>query len=408
MIFQRLEEIEKKQLALNSIPQKMLIHSLELDLTWDCNLKCVYCYKGERRQTSIFQKTAIDAIIWLFFASSHTKNISLFFMGGEPLLQFELIKSIVPFARRRAREQGKQLKISTTTNCTLVTHEVLDFFRTWNIGFHTSVDGISIVQNHNRPTYNGGETIKIVSQTIPKILKIKPNTTARATVIPENVDYLFDSYIYFRGLGYTSIVMVPTDSPNWTSDILTKYETQIRQIAEFWKNELQQGVNVETYFFPRNFQGRKITQRPSRPCGAGRGLVSIDVFGNIWPCNRWNTHGNDYWEQWCLGNIYQEFSENARTYFIDGNPPTGRCTDCTGKIFCGGGCHASNIETTNNIKIQHENTCQLSRIHARIALDLYDDLYSKKNPTFMRYYFPEEWKCTNDPQNIKSEAEQKK
>lgn len=132
MIFQRLEEIEKKQLALNSIPRKMLIHSLELDLTWDCNLKCVYCYKGERRQTSISPKTAIDAIIWLFFASSHTKNISLFFMGGEPLLQFELIKSIVPFARRRAREQGKQLKISTTTNCTLVTHEVLDFFSSFD------------------------------------------------------------------------------------------------------------------------------------------------------------------------------------------------------------------------------------------------------------------------------------
>jgi uncharacterized protein len=395
-MLQDMDDISKKQLTLHSIPQKMIVHSLELDLTWDCNLACVYCYKGERRKISISEKTAIDAIIWLFFASSHAKNLSLFFMSGEPLLQFELIKSVVPFARRRAIAQGKQLNISMTTNCTLVSDEVLEFFRTWAVGFHTSVDGVSIVQNHNRPTSDGEETSHIVSKTIPKILKFKPNTTARATIIPENVDYLYDSYVYFRGLGYTSIVMVPTDSPNWTSDLLGKYEKQIRRIAEFWKNELQQGVNVETYFFPRNFQGRKITQRSSRPCGAGRGLVSIDVFGNIWPCNRWNTHGNDYWEQWYLGNIYQNFSEDARTYFMEENSLFGKCTDCVGKSFCGGGCYASNIETTDNIKVQHENACQLSRIHALIAMDLYDELYVEQNPTFMRYYYPEEWKRIND------------
>lgn len=398
-------DVSENCLTLHSIPEKIKIHSMELDLTWDCNLGCVYCYKGERHEVAISKRIAFDAVTWLFHASALSKNISLFFMGGEPLLQFELIKKLVPYARRRSMQQDKNLTISMTTNCTLVTDEVLDFYKKWDVGFHTSIDGVPDVQNNNRPFGNGEETASVVSSVIPAILQYRPGTTARATVIPENVDFLSANYLYFRGLGYTSIAMIPSDVTRWCNAAFEKYEQQLRCVAELWKNDIRQGIDVFVSFCPSNFQGRKLLQRPSIPCGAGRGLVSVDVFGNIWPCNRWNAHGHSYWGQWFLGNIYSEFYEEARRYFIEGNPPTQECKDCLGRFFCGGGCHASNIDSTGNIKQQHENACQLSRIQAGIALDLYDELYAEKCPIFMKHHFPDEFRKISDSAILATEKD---
>jgi uncharacterized protein len=313
----------------------------------------------------------------------------------------------VPFARRRAREHGKNLKISVTTNCTLVSDDIIEFFRDWNVGFHASIDGTPQVQNANRSYADGSESAANVERAVERILKVNPGTTARATVISQNVCFMYESYLYFRKLGFSNIAMVPGEPQEWNKETLLEYEGQLQMIAEHWKQEIMRGVNVGTFFFPVGFNGKNDTPRRSFSCGAGRHMVSIDIFGNIWPCNRWSVCGQNKWEQWRLGNIYQEFSEKNRTYFLDGNVPFSKCDTCIGKVFCNGGCHTVNINTTGDIRSQHDNACQLSRIHARIALDLYDDLYTAKDPTFMLCYYPEEWKRMNEQTITHSELEQK-
>ncbi|MDR1383453.1 MAG: 4Fe-4S cluster-binding domain-containing protein [Planctomycetaceae bacterium] len=243
-----------RMLNLDSVPKRMAIKNLELDMTCDCNLRCVYCYKRLHHKVYLSKQTAFDAMVWFLKASSDIKEINVYCMGGEPLLQYELLKTLVPFTTRRAFQQGKSVSFSVTTNSTLVNKNVIEFFKKWNIGFHTSVDGIPAVQDNNRPTQNGGQTSSIISKTIPMILEYSPATCARATVLPANVDLMFDSYLYFRTLGYKSIVMVPGEPLLWDDSSLLKYEKSIRKIAEYWKKEIQNGVNIWCHTFTPSFK----------------------------------------------------------------------------------------------------------------------------------------------------------
>jgi uncharacterized protein len=86
-------------------------------------------------------QVAFDALVWLLYASGPIENVNVNFMGGEPLIRFKLIQRIVPFAKRRAWQMGKTIHFGMTTNGTLVTDKVVEFWKKWGMGFHTSIDG---------------------------------------------------------------------------------------------------------------------------------------------------------------------------------------------------------------------------------------------------------------------------
>jgi sulfatase maturation enzyme AslB (radical SAM superfamily) len=160
-------------------------------------------------------------------------------MGGEPLTNFQFIKKWIPFVKRRSQQQGVVVSISMTTNCTLVTDEVIAFWKKWDLHFHTSIDGPPDVQNINRPTLNGGVSSPLVEAGVSKILAEFPLTTARCTVIPETVGMTSESYLYFRELGYINIAMVPSDFDKWQQKDIEEYEKQFMLIAQYWLDDIR-------------------------------------------------------------------------------------------------------------------------------------------------------------------------
>jgi sulfatase maturation enzyme AslB (radical SAM superfamily) len=142
----------RRSVDLDAIPTTgTRITNIDLDLTVECNLRCVYCFK-EKWNEHMEDSVALDAIVWLLHASGQVKKVGVNFMGGEPLLRFQLIKKLVPFAKRRAAQMGKSIHFGMTTNGTLVTPEVVSFWKEWGLGFHTSIDGTREIQDRNRPT----------------------------------------------------------------------------------------------------------------------------------------------------------------------------------------------------------------------------------------------------------------
>ncbi|MGL6197035.1 MAG: radical SAM protein [Thermoguttaceae bacterium] len=187
-------------LNLNALPQSNRpFNKMDIDLTLECNMNCRYCFK-EKRHGSMQEQTAYDAIVWFLYASGHYKNISISLMGGEPLLRWPLIMGLVPFAVRRAKEHEKVLGISMTTNCTLITDEIIEFAREWNVQFLSSFDGIEKVQNYSRPLKDGRNSFTIVEQSVKKMLAFNPQLGARATVLSKDAATIFESYQYFREL----------------------------------------------------------------------------------------------------------------------------------------------------------------------------------------------------------------
>lgn len=380
---------EERRLQLGSVPTKTEIANIEFDITLDCNLRCRYCYKGEKRAVYMPRRVAFDAVIWLIYASGNQKSISVFFMGGEPLMNFSLIKELVPFGITRAKQHGKKLHFGMTTNGTMVTDEVIDFFKKWDLSFHTSFDGIPEVQNKNRPTATGGPSSHLVESAARKILAYRPNTAARCSFDAENARYLFDNYTYFRSLGYKNIVIIPAYNATWTEDVLGLLEEQYMRIAERWMDEYRTGESIYFKQFEDYFTNRKRKNRGTISCGAGRAYGTIDAEGNYWPCSRWAIHER---ATWSFANIYDSFREDAREELMKGFPPSSffpECANCEARCICNGGCMAENFDTVGEPLRIIPISCKVLNIWVRVGKHIHDTLYREKNPAFMKKCYPE-------------------
>ena len=358
---------ERRRLNLGAVPDNGdFLTVMDMDLTVACNLRCTYCFK-EKWNEKMEDSVAFDAIVWFLYASGPVKDLSVNFLGGEPLIRFPLIQRIVPFARRRAWQMGKNIHFSATTNGTLVTDKVVEFWRKWGMGFHTSIDGTPEVQDVNRPMASGRGSSSMVEKGAKKILSYRPETAARATVTPESVGKLVESYHYFRGLGYTNIAFVPGAQSLWTNESNTLYEEQFTQLGEILIGEYRNGNDINLTGIDYAIQGVNHKIRSDFACGAGRGMLLVDIHGDIWPCHRWNKGKESYWQ---IGSIYNQFNQMVRAE-LECSCRIGRleedCEHCIANTFCSGGCPAENLEETGKVYKRQANACAHMRVWAGVG-----------------------------------------
>ncbi|MDO5553404.1 MAG: radical SAM protein [Planctomycetia bacterium] len=364
------------------------ITSVDLDVTVDCNMRCVYCFK-EKRHEQMSDRVAFDAILWLIYSSGECKNLNVALIGGEPLLRFDLIKKLVPFAKRRAAYHGKTIHFSATTNNTLVSDEIINFWRQWGMGFHCSIDGIPEIQNKNRPLVGGLPSSDLVERGVAKILAYRANVCARCTIVPDNVQYIEENYKYFRSLGFVDIAMVPGNPLEWNDTSLAALDAGFRKVGEIFKQEIRAGKKIRVKSLSETMEA--LAGKRSRSlvmCGAGRGMALIDVHGDIWPCHRWNkvSHGS-----WRIGSIYDNFSEEARRK-LDVRSQivklTRNCQNCSSQFLCSGGCPAENLESSGDVFTPAENSCRIIRILTAIGQDIHRELYQEQNEEFLKMFYP--------------------
>ncbi|MDI6784741.1 MAG: radical SAM protein, partial [bacterium] len=320
------------------------VHSIDLDLTEDCCLRCTYCYKGDKLPKQMNLDIALRAIDWFIEASLDFKDeLSVSFMGGEPLLRFDLIKELVPYGKRRARQFGKRMHFGCTTNMVLVNEEIIEFWKKWGMGFHTSIDGISEVQDTHRCFPNGQGSSAIIEKNVPLILNYRPSVAARATFCPDTVQHLYESALYFEKLGYRNIVFSPATNMEWNEEHFSILEDQLEKLSDFYLEKFRTGIEFSIHPLDNALRAIATPFRRKPHCGAGRGLVLIDTEGNIWPCHRWNGYDTD--KQWILGSIWGGFDDELRQAFLDFNchyDVNADCEHCLAVNMCGAGCVAEN------------------------------------------------------------------
>jgi uncharacterized protein len=357
-----------------------------MDLTLDCNLRCTYCFK-EKANGHMEERVAFDAVVWLLYASGHSMDLRVNFMGGEPLLRLPLIERLVPFAKRRAWQVGKSIHFAATTNGTLVTEDVIALWRTWGMGFHSSIDGAPETQDHNRPAANGEGSSHLVARSVPRILEYNRDVMARATVTPDTAGAIGRDYAYFRSLGYVNMGFVPAGPASWTEDAMALFADQYWQLGERVIDGFRRGLTIRVSGIDGAIQAIVRNKRPEHACGAGRGTVLIDIHGDIWPCHRWNKESEGRWR---IGNIYEQFDDNVRGELDVASQTAGMRVDCNGCIagmFCGGGCLAENLEETGQPYVRCHNACEFTRVFVRVGQKVHDVLYGEKNVVFLRQYY---------------------
>ncbi|MBC8443423.1 radical SAM protein, partial [PVC group bacterium] len=293
------------------------ITSLELEITRKCPLACTYCYRSLRdpantdRETSMSLETATRAIEWaLGRLPLRTRNLGVWFMGGEPLVEFALIKRLVEYGESRAADLGKTITFGATTNLVLIDEEIISFWREHRMKWNTSTDGAPASHDACRVFPDGRGSADAVRRKIPLVLEHWPNTTARATVTPQSAARILENARYLLDLGYTNIVMVASTDQAWPNDGLATLAGSFSDIGDFFIERFRRGQPFRLKWFDSAVKGIVKPQRGTGPCGAGRGMVCVDVHGEIWPCHRFP--GYDPEGFWRLGSVDEGLDEEKR------------------------------------------------------------------------------------------------
>ncbi|MBN1901299.1 SPASM domain-containing protein [Candidatus Sumerlaeota bacterium] len=383
---------------MKGIPKFVTSTAIDIDLTDDCNLRCVYCFKGPKTPRYIEMETARAAVDWVIRASRDYPEISVNFMGGEPLLSWDIIRELVPWARRRAHSFGKRVYFSMTTNLTLMNQEIRDFVDQNGFGVLMSIDGCPELHDKQRVAIKPEHRFKTVEYWAISLLKTRPRSDARFTLIPKNVSLLSKSFEYLtREVGFRSVSLSLADYPDWSDEYFKEYQKQLDKISYiveesyYMKNIIYLKTfswYLKKFFYPLK-NNLKIEKKNS-PCGAGYNYQMIDFNGDIWPCHRFDgaiqLHGLE--NEMKMGNVFSDYYNdklaNAFLNFNFKDHLKPECKTCPILMQCAGGCPAANLYYMRDIYTPHPNNCRLRWIEYEVAEKLYERLSKKNCEAFLK------------------------
>lgn len=353
----------KKEIKKEPFP----VINMSLLLTQSCNLKCVYCYgDGGRYGTggSMEEKTAFQAVDWLLEQAGKIKKLHIGFFGGEPFLNFPLMKAVVEYAEKRFLEMGKKVDFHTTTNATLLDDERIAFIKEHQIAVMISFDGPKEIQDAQRPYTNGEGSYDNAVPKIKKLLAAVPETPGHAVIVGNTEPELVKEAL--QEIGFSEVSIMPASQslfagePDRTKTVRTQRFLQaLEQEAESWLS-LTKSRNSEALkkLKARNglYQGLMALLHNTKKryaCGAGLGSAAVSCAGDIYLCHRFV--GRDEYK---LGNVF-EGDLNREEYQKSPVTGTGICAACFAKYYCAGGCKHDNAGSGGSVAMPSEDMCRL-------------------------------------------------
>lgn len=347
------------------------ISNVYLITTHRCNLACRYCFVHQD-PSDMPLEVAIDAIDFLVNNNPDIKEHKIFFFGGEPLLRFhDLMVPVMEYALRRYPE--RRFRFNMTTNGVLLTDEVIETIKKYDMGVLISIDGNHDTQNYNRPFHNGKGSAEIVEKHIKAYLAAGRSATFRSTVIPATCHNLFDNYLYARSLGYRNMFFVSDayQGADWTQEHLATLYMQMKKMADHYIDYYKKNDkvflhinNLERHFravyqdILNEAKGIMPNNRfTTAKCGYGQNSVAaVGTNGDLYGCQELVTNEGKKSEFW-IGDIYNGVNEERRQHLLDlflSREKSGdmECEHCPARSICTGGCSCANYVLTGYL-----NTC---------------------------------------------------
>ena len=358
--------IIKKTIAL--IPQS--ITRLELFLTENCTLNCDYCFvasknKGRRMSWEIAKK----AVDFLMIQSGDQPEIHITFIGGEPLLEFPLMKRIAHYAEACAERSGKRVNYAVTTNGTIMSDEIVQFAQERGLNYLLSLDGNKESHDLHRKTYNGKGSWEIVMKKNFHLLRTRQGWMgARVTVNPDTVDHLSSNIKMLFDIGINQFIIGPNTDIKWSIGAIENIDDEMNKIADFYFDEKRNSSPIRISDLDENLEDMKSKFEHYWGCDAGRLRVAISTQGDIYPCARFVSTFSDINGLYKLGNLDEGINNiSARQEFMDNSDtPRPKCAICSYKDYCSGGCPATNLHMQGSIYKPSELDCHMTRIKVEI------------------------------------------
>ena len=352
-----------------------VIKALCLHIAHTCNLNCSYCfasqgkYHGERALMSFeVGKRALD---FLIENSGTRRNLEVDFFGGEPLMNFDVVKKLVEYARSIEKEKGKNFRFTLTTNGVLVDDDVIDFANKEMSNVVLSLDGRKEVHDRYRVDYQGRGSYDTIVPKFQKFVKARggKNYYMRGTFTHANPDFLEDIKTMLN-LGFTELSMEPVVAAEGDEAALTEEDKpvvmkQYEELAELMLKRDKEGKHFTFYHYMIDLAGGPCIYKRISGCGSGTEYMAVTPWGDLYPCHQFVGD-----EKFKLGDIWHGVeNKEIQNEFASCNVyARSECRDCWARLYCSGGCAANAYHATGSVKGVYKYGCDLFKKRMECAI----------------------------------------
>ena len=353
-----------------------VVKALCLHIAHDCNLACRYCFAGEgeyhgRRALMSFEvgKKALD---FLIANSGSRRNLEVDFFGGEPLMNWQVVKALTAYGREREKQTGKVFRFTLTTNGVLLDDEVMDFCNREMSNVVLSIDGRKEVHDRMRPFAKGAGSYDLI---VPKFQKFAESRNGeryyvRGTFTHGNTDFAED-VLHLADLGFTQISVEPVVADEKSEayaireeDIPVILEEYDRLAAEMIKRK-KEGEGFNFFHFMIDLEGGPCVAKRLSGCGSGTEYLAVTPWGDIYPCHQFVGQ-----EEFLMGNVDEgvvrpEIADDFRNCNVYTKE---KCKNCFAKFYCSGGCMANAYNFHGTIQDAYDIGCEMQRKRVECAI----------------------------------------
>lgn len=364
-----------ENLAIDFKNNSNVIKAMCLHVAHTCNLNCSYCfasqgkYKGDRALMSFeVGKQAFDFLI----ANSGTrKNLEVDFFGGEPLMNFDVVKQLVKYARSIEKQHNKNFRFTLTTNGVLLDDEIIEFLNKEMSNVVLSLDGRKHVHDHFRKYYTGKGSYDDI---VPKFQRLVDkrggkNYYVRGTFTHNNPDFTED-ILHMADLGFTELSMEPVVCPPSDPYALTEEDMpilfdQYEKLAVEMIKRKKNGNGFVFYHYMIDLKNGPCIYKRITGCGSGIEYMAVTPWGELYPCHQFVGD-----PKYSLGNVWDGvLNKSAQDEFRSCNAYSrSECKDCWAKLYCSGGCAANSYHATGSINGVYKYGCDLFKKRIECAV----------------------------------------
>ena len=352
-----------------------VIKALCMHIAHTCNLNCSYCfasqgkYHGERAVMSFeVGKRALD---FLVENSGSRKNLEVDFFGGEPLMNFDVVKQLVAYARSIEKEKGKNFRFTLTTNGLLIDDDVIEFANKECCNVVLSLDGRKEIHDRFRVDYAGKGSWDRIVPKFQKLVEARGGQGyyMRGTFTHANPDFLKDIQ-QMLDLGFNELSMEPVVCASGDPSELTESDKaivmeQYEKLAELMIKRRREGKPFTFYHYMIDLTGGPCIYKRISGCGSGTEYMAVTPWGDLYPCHQFVGD-----EKFLLGNIWDGVKNTAiQDEFAACNVyARSECRDCWARLYCSGGCAANAYHATGSVKGIYKYGCDLFRKRMECAI----------------------------------------
>ncbi len=352
-----------------------VIKALCLHVAHSCNLNCSYCFASQGKYHGECAIMSYDvgkrALDFLVENSGTRHNLEVDFFGGEPLMNFDVVKQLVSYARSIEKEKGKHFRFTLTTNGMLIDDDVIDFANNEMSNVVLSLDGRKEIHDRYRVDYAGNGSWDRIVPKFQKLVKARggENYYMRGTFTHANPDFLEDIRTMLD-LGFNELSMEPVVTAQNDPSVLTEEDRQIvmqqyEKLAYLMLERDADGKPFTFYHYMIDLGGGPCIYKRISGCGSGTEYMAVTPWGDLYPCHQFvgdeKFRLGDIWNGVTAPEVQNEFA-CCNVYARE------ECKDCWARLYCSGGCAANAYHATGSVRGVYSAGCELFKKRMECAI----------------------------------------